>query len=156
MELVSSGGRPVKTLAPEQLAEVERLASILNKSQLAAYFGMTEKTFHAIEERQPEVFTAYNRGKAQKIVEVAGALMKAVNRGDMRAIQFFLKTQAGWSEKNELQIEAVKKEPWVVKPMGQAEDTNVTIQVVDSVCPVCKKGGHPIETPHKLNQDDDE
>ncbi len=60
---------------------------------------MSERTFHAIEERQPEVFTAYRRGKAKKIAEVAGALMKAVDRGDMRAIQFFLKTQAGWSEK---------------------------------------------------------
>ena len=55
--------------------------------------------------------------------------MKAVDRGDMRAIQFFLKTQGGWSEKNQLQIEAVKNEP---KP------TNVTIQVVESVCPKCK------------------
>jgi hypothetical protein len=117
---------------------------------------MTEKTFHAIEERQPEVFTAYRKGKAMKVAEVAGALMKAVHRGDMRAIQFFLKTQGGWSEKNQLQIEAVNKEPWTVKPMGKVEeDTQVTIQVVDSVCPVCKKGGHPIETPHKLNQDDD-
>ena len=60
---------------------------------------MSERTFHAIEERQPEVFTAYRRGKAKKIAEVAGALMKAVDRGDMSAIQFFLKTQAGWSEK---------------------------------------------------------
>ena len=129
MELVSSGGRPVKTLAPEQLTEVERLSSVLNKAQLADYFGMTEKTFHAIEERQPEVFTAYRRGKAKKIAEVAGALMKAVDRGDMRAIQFFLKTQAGWSEKNQLQIEAVKNDP---------EPTEVTISVVESVCPKCK------------------
>ena len=130
MELISSGGRPVKTLATEQLAEVEQLASVLNKSQLADYFGMSEKTFHAIEARQPEVFTAYSRGKAKKIAEVAGALMKAVDRGDMRAIQFFLKTQGGWSEKNQLQIEAVKNEP---------EETNIEIKVVDSVCPKCKE-----------------
>ena len=129
MELVSSGGRPVKTLAPEQLTEVERLASVLNKAQLADYFGMSEKTFHAIEARQPEVFTAYRRGKAKKIAEVAGALMKAVDRGDMRAIQFFLKTQAGWSEKNQLQIEAVKNDP---------EPTEIEIKVVDSICPKCK------------------
>ena len=103
---------------------------MLNKSQLADYFGMSEKTFHAIEARQPEVFTAYSRGKAKKIAEVAGALMKAVDRGDMRAIQFFLKTQGGWSEKNQLQIEAVKNEP---------EETNIEIKVVDSVCPKCKE-----------------
>ena len=130
MELISSGGRPVKTLATEQLAEVEQLASVLNKSQLADYFGMSEKTFHAIEARQPEVFTAYSRVKEKKIAEVAGALMKAVDRGDMRAIQFFLKTQGGWSEKNQLQIEAVKNEP---------EETNIEIKVVDSVCPKCKE-----------------
>ena len=55
--------------------------------------------------------------------------MKAVNRGDMRAIQFFLKTQAGWSEKNQLQIEAVKNDP---------EPTEIEIKVVDSICPKCK------------------
>jgi hypothetical protein len=29
---------------------------------MAAYFGVTEKTFRAIEQRQPEIFTAYRRG----------------------------------------------------------------------------------------------
>ena len=52
-----------------------------------------------------------------------------LSSSDMRAIQFFLKTQAGWSEKNQLQIEAVKNEP---------EQTNVEIKVVDSMCPKCK------------------
>ena len=139
MELVKdTGGRPVKVMNQEQISEIEELSAVLNKSQLAEYFGMTEKTLRAIEERQPEVFTAYRKGRAHKIAEVAGALMKSVNRGDMRAIQFYLKTQAGWSEKNQLQIEAVKNEPWTIEPMGQAEPTNVQIKVVDSICPKCK------------------
>ena len=107
MELVTdTGGRPSKILSREQLEEVTELAAILKKTQLAEYFGMTEKTFRAVEERQPEVFTAYRKGRAHKIARVASQLMKATERGDMRAIQFFLKTQGGWSEKNQLQIEA--------------------------------------------------
>ena len=90
MELVQKGGRPVKTLTPDQIEEVHELAAVLNKSQLAEYFGMTEKTFRAVEERQPEVFTAYRKAKAKAIAKAGSALMKGINRGDMRAIQFFL------------------------------------------------------------------
>lgn len=121
MELVSTGGRPVKTLEQEQLTELETLAGVLNKEQLAEYFGITAKTFRAIEERQPEVFTAYRKGKARTIAKVASALMKAIDRGDMRAIQFFLKTQAGWTEKHALEVSA-----------AEPEDNNWTIKVMES------------------------
>jgi len=121
MELVSAGGRPVKTLEQEQLTELETLAGVLNKEQLAEYFGITAKTFRAIEERQPEVFTAYRKGKARTIAKVASALMKAIDRGDMRAIQFFLKTKAGWTEKHALEVSA-----------AEPEDNNWTIKVMES------------------------
>ena len=129
MELLNdTGGRPAKIINNEQIAEIEELSALLNKAQLAEYFGMTEKTFRAIEERQPEVFTAYRRGRANKIAQVASQLMKAVNRGDMRAIQFFLKTQAGWTEKSHVELSRAE-EPvdtqWTVKVMGA------------STCPSC-------------------
>ena len=108
MELVQKGGRPVKTLTPDQIEEVHELAAVLNKSQLAEYFGMTEKTFRAVEERQPEVFTAYRQGKAKAIAFAASKLMNMVKHHNLRAIQFFLKTQAGWTEKNQLEVTAVK------------------------------------------------
>ena len=104
MELINTGGRPQKTLDKNQLMELELLAGTLSKAQVAEYFGMTEKTLRAIEERQPEVFTAYRKGKAQTVAKVTSALMKAVNRGDMRAIQFYLKTQAGWTEKSHIEL----------------------------------------------------
>ena len=81
---------------------------MLNKAQLADYFGMSEKTFHAIEERQLEVFTAYRQGKAKAIAFAASKLMNMVKHHNLRAIQFFLKTQAGWTEKNQLEVTAVK------------------------------------------------
>ena len=50
MDLVKTGGRPPKTLDDKQIAQVEALASVLNKSQLTDYFGITGKTFRAEEE----------------------------------------------------------------------------------------------------------
>ena len=51
MELLK-GGRPPKTLDDKQIAQVEALASVLTKARLADYFGMTEKTLRAIEQKQ--------------------------------------------------------------------------------------------------------
>jgi len=115
------GGRPTKSLSQDEVTEIETLGAVLNKTQLAEYFGMTEKTFRAVEERQPEVFTAYRKAKAKAIAKAGSALMKGINRGDMRAIQFFLKTQAGWTEKNHLQLS---------KAETPEEGTNVTLTVI--------------------------
>jgi len=56
MEIVK-GGRPVKVLTGTDVTKLEALACVLTKSQVADYFGMTEKTLRAVEERQPEVNT---------------------------------------------------------------------------------------------------
>ena len=116
------GGRPQKRLSKEQVQEIRTLAAILSKEQIAAYFGMTEKTLSAISERQPEVFTAYRRGKAKAVVRVASALMRATEEGDMRAIQFFLKTQAGWTEKRYLEINQSE--------MEEPKDRTLTLELV--------------------------
>tara|TARA_B100000676_G_scaffold279433_1_gene302749 strand:+ start:179 stop:553 length:375 start_codon:yes stop_codon:yes gene_type:complete len=118
---IAKGGRPTKSLSQDEVTEIETLGAVLNKTQLAEYFGMTEKTFRAVEERQPEVFTAYRKAKAKAIAKAGSALMKGINRGDMRAIQFFLKTQAGWTEKNHLQLSKVET---------PEEGTNVTLTVI--------------------------
>jgi len=116
------GGRPQKRLKAEQVQEIRTLAAILSKDQIASYFGMTEKTLSAVSERQPEVFTAYRQGKAQAILKASSALLRAVEEGDMRAIQFFLKTQAGWTEKRYLEINQSEKE--------EAEERTLTIELV--------------------------
>jgi hypothetical protein len=73
---------------------VEALAAVCTKSQMAAYFGMTEKTFRAVEERQPEVSTAYRTGRAKGIANIGSVLYEKALSGDIRAMQFYLKTQA--------------------------------------------------------------
>lgn len=93
-------GRPPAVLSTKQIDQVEALAAVCTKAQLAAYFGVTEKTFRAIEQRQPEVFTAYRRGRARAVADIGSILYQKALEGDIRAMQFYLKTQAGWSEKS--------------------------------------------------------
>ena len=118
MEIVK-GGRPVKVLTETDVTKLEALACVLTKSQMAAYFGMTEKTFRAVEERQPEVFTAYRKGKAMAIASVATSLYDQAMAGNFYAMKFYLQTQAGWSEKRALDLD--------IRP---AEDRDWTINIV--------------------------
>jgi len=82
---------------------------------MAAHFDVTEKTLRAIEQRQPEVFTAYRRGKARAIADVGSALFRKALEGDIRAMQFYLKTQAGWSEKNAIELFLPQNNTWTVE-----------------------------------------
>jgi len=93
------GGSP-KTLSKYDIIQVGILVAFCTKAQLAHYFGMTEKTFRAVERRQPEVFTANRKCRARAIADVVSALIEKALVGDIRAIQFFVKKRAGWSGKS--------------------------------------------------------
>ena len=98
------------------------------KSQMAAYFGMAEKTFRAVQERQSEVSTAYRTGRAKGIANIGSVLYEKALSGDIKAVQFYLKTQAGWTERNHIELSRAEE------PI----DTQWTVKVVDaSICPNC-------------------
>jgi hypothetical protein len=96
----NSGGRSPKKLTVKDIIQVEALAAVCTKSQIARHFDMTEKTFRAIKARQPEIFTAYSMGRARAIAEVGSALLEKALSGNIRAMQFYLKTRAEWREKS--------------------------------------------------------
>ena len=118
----SQNGRPSAVLSSKQIDQVEALAAVCTKAQMAAYFGVTEKTFRAIEQRQSEVFTAYSRGRARAVVDIGSVLYQKALGGDLRAIQFYLKTQAGWTEKHALEVIQAEKEvddrKWLIEVMN--------------------------------------
>ena len=106
MGFPATGGRPVKVLTEKDVIKLEALARVLTKSQVASYFGITEKTLRAIEERQPEVSTAYSKGKAMAIADVATSLYEQAKSGNIQAAKFYLKTQAGWREQETTAVTA--------------------------------------------------
>ena len=92
------GGRPPVVFDEAQTAQVEALAAVLSKGQMADYFNISETTLREVESRQPEVFDAYKRGRAKAIGNVAKNLISQAQMGNISAAIFYLKTQAGWKE----------------------------------------------------------
>ena len=92
------GGRPPVVFSAEQTSQMRALASVLTKSQIADYFGISETTLRAIEDRQPEVSEAYKKGRSEAVLDIASNLMSQARDGNTTAAIFFLKTKAGWRE----------------------------------------------------------
>ena len=113
------GGPPVIVLSEDDIKRVEKMAAVLTQDQIADYFGFTAKTLRNIMKRQPEVRTAYNRGKAMGIMNVANNLVVKAMDGDVNAAKFYLSHQAGWSEKTKTEITG-----------ADGEDLKWTIEVV--------------------------
>lgn len=93
----NKGGRPETILTDEQIAEIEQIAKYLTIEQIADYFGIGSSTFYRIKQKDPRVSMAYKKGKTIGIKHVASKLMALIDQGDVTAIIFYLKTQAGWS-----------------------------------------------------------
>lgn len=100
----SKGGRPRKGIGPDQIEEVRRLARVLTREQIAAFFGMSAVTFYAICQRQPEVSDAYQKGRAEAVGDVGRSLLARALEGDTASAIFYLKTQAGWREQKDVRI----------------------------------------------------
>jgi len=91
-----------KVLNKEERIKVEALASMLTVEQIADYLGIARATFFNILKRDSKVLRRYRKGRAKVIAQVAKGLIQDAMDGNMTARIFFLKTQAGWSDKEEL------------------------------------------------------
>ena len=94
----------MKNLSDEQIIQVESLAAFLSIEQIADYFGIGRTTFYEIMKRQPEVSEHYKKGKAKVIANISKSLIQKAIDGDTPSIIFYLKTQAGWKEKQEIDV----------------------------------------------------
>ena len=95
------GGRPVRVFSQEEIAQVEALAAVTSKKQMADYFGISETTLREIEGRQPDVSVAYQKGRAKAIARMGSSLIQNGLKGNVTAQIFYMKTQAGWRETDE-------------------------------------------------------
>ena len=98
------GGRPPIVFNKKQIAEVENYAQFLNADQIADTMGISRDSFRVIRDRQPDVSSAYKKGKAKTVGFVISKLIKKIKEGEVTAMIFYLKTQAGWSEKAYLEV----------------------------------------------------
>lgn len=101
--------RRKKVLTDEQIVQVEALAAYLSIEDIAHYLGVGATTFYEIKNRQPNVSEAYKRGVAKARSFVASKLISFIKEKEntslkLTAIMFYLRTQAGWSDKQELNV----------------------------------------------------
>ncbi len=125
------GGRPPIVFDQAQTAQVEALAAVLSKGQMADYFGISETTFREIESRQPDVSDAYKRGKAKAIGGIAQNLISQARSGNTTAAIFYLKTQAGWKETQRHELMGENGAPIAVTTLDVSKlDTDVLAQIM--------------------------
>ena len=83
------------------LKQVESLAANgLTQEQIALALGISESTLTKRKKENTDFADAIKRGKAKGIALVTNKLMESIKGGNMTAMIFFLKTQAGWKETN--------------------------------------------------------
>ena len=122
-------GRPLKTLTEEQITQVEALGAVLSIEQIADYFGINKNTFYRMTDTDPVILTRYKKGKAKAIGTIANSLLTQARNGNLTAQMFYLKTQAGWRETNNLELATKGNEPLkiIMEPVKQ-----ITPQVIES------------------------
>jgi hypothetical protein len=98
------GGRPLAVFTKSDTKKYETLAEILNKQQCADYFNISLSCLKKIEKRQPEVYDSYKKGRVKAIESIAKNLIQKAREGNMAAAIFYLKTQAGWSQTQSIDI----------------------------------------------------
>ena len=93
------------------LAKVEELAGLgLTREQIALSLGVSYSTLNRRAKESEEIETAMRRGRALANIKVAGELMKAIEKGNVTAIIFYLKARAGWTEKQKIEAEITQRE----------------------------------------------
>lgn len=94
-----TGGRPRKEVEAKDLRIVEDMAGRgATLDDIACVIGVSPSTLDRWL-KLPEVEQAYRRGRIEAKDTIASRLFDLANEGDVTAIIFFLKAQAGWSDR---------------------------------------------------------
>ena len=84
---------------------IENMAGIgLNLSQIAAILGISDRTFNRYMNEYPRLRDAVLKGRAKGIAQIANVAFKAAASGKSNDMtRFYLRTQAGWTEKVDIE-----------------------------------------------------
>lgn len=85
-------------LTDDEVRQLEKLAAVLTVEQLGDYFGISGRHLRRRFADDPVLMSAYKRGKSRAVSGVATKLLAMCHEGNVTAMIFYLKTQAGWRE----------------------------------------------------------
>lgn len=103
-----TGGRKAAEIDIDKLIECASLG--MTVEQCALCQGVTRRTLQLHKEKYPEIQEAFEKGKALGIERMTKALMsRALSDKSDAAIIFYLKAQAGWSDRQVMVMEGGDK-----------------------------------------------
>jgi hypothetical protein len=82
---------------------MEKLGGVLKQDQLAHYYGISVRQLHTRFKNNPEFRAAYDKARSDTISKVAQSLVEKALQGNLTAQIFYLKTQAGWWDKQTIE-----------------------------------------------------
>lgn len=106
-------------LTPKLVEEYAK--KLFSYDDIGALYGESrQNTYHAIKSN-PELKEAFDKGQAQALDKVTGALMSQIEKGNIVAILFALKSKFKWVEYQ-----------YLLNKQDQAEMPKVTIYLPDN------------------------
>ena len=102
LDTLTPGSHEIR-VTPRMIEESKRLAGLgMKQKDMAAYFGIGYTTFRSKITKNDALRVAVRQGKASMVSEVAGELIQQIRDGNTTATIFYLKTQAGWCEPDDI------------------------------------------------------
>jgi len=104
--------KPKRDITPEESAQVEAMAAHGHtQEEIAEFLGMSARSFRYKKNENKILIAAYNRGRFKAKNYVASRLWRyiksdALTAINLSAITFYLRTQAGYTEKQEMHLTA--------------------------------------------------
>jgi len=105
-------GRSTRVITLEETAQVEAMAAHGHtQEEIAEFLGMSARSFRYKKNENKILIAAYNRGRFKAKNYVASRLMRFIKDDELTAVNlsaitFYLRTQAGWTEKQEMHLTA--------------------------------------------------
>ena len=97
------------------LNKIEELASQgMTHDQIAYSLGIGSSTLYTQKAKNEEIKEAIKRGQAKGIQQITNALFQNAKEGNLGAQVFYLKNRAGWTDKQDVELNAQIQNKMVV------------------------------------------
>ena len=99
-------GRPQKFKPTEkEFDQIEAMAQRgMNQKHIAMRYGISEAAWYETKARYPQIQERYEKGRGSGIQHVVSLLWERIQRGDERALYYFLDKMAGFETKGLINI----------------------------------------------------
>jgi len=126
--------KPHLKITEELIEDIKNQAERgMQQQEIAWYLGITPQRWSKLKSIYPALKNIGKKGKARGKARALAPLWTLIDKGDLGAIAFYLKTQHGWTEKKTLDIKhEISKEIPNLKDVDPIEASKIYHQFMKS------------------------